>query len=34
MHESTLTPRNKEERANEDNEAKNDKIIVQSDQDT
>ena len=34
MHESTLSPRNKEEGAYEDNEDNNDKIIVWSDQDT
>ena len=32
MHECTLTPRNKEEGAYEENEANNDKTIVQSDQ--
>ena len=31
MHESTLTPRNKEEGGYEDNEDNNDKIIVHSD---
>ena len=34
MHEGELTPRNKEEGAFEDNEDKNDKIIVQIDEDT
>ena len=34
MHEGTLTPRNKEEGAYEENEANNDKIIVRSDKDT